>query len=231
MLEVSLSVVVSEEGEIVLWMELAYFRLVVIKVLNRCLLLRWPEFWALLTATAAVHAAKKVQVAMRVFSPAMMVRASVASTATRRMGVEVYRRGEIVASPLRNPPPSEVPPRSAALQPSWFALQVEVRLWGNSQAWVISVALVAVQVEAPEAQAALGALMFAPKSLMMVRRTKRQLLVVVAALSGWCNGSERQRCDRAGQRDLLDSCCMADRKVGFSTTFGTTLVQGEEILS
>jgi hypothetical protein len=69
-------------------------------------------------------------------------------------GVEVYRRGEIVASPLRNPPPSEVPTHSAALQPSWFALQVEERLWGNSQAWVIAMVLVAVRVEAPEAQAA-----------------------------------------------------------------------------
>jgi hypothetical protein len=111
-------------------------------------LLRRPEFRASLTATAAVHAAEKVQDVTRV------VRASVASTATRRMGVEVYRRGEIVASPLRNPPPSEVPPRSAALQPSWFALQVEERFWGNSQAWVIAMALVAVRVEAPETQAA-----------------------------------------------------------------------------
>jgi hypothetical protein len=118
-----------------------------------------------------VHAVEKVQVATRVFSTVMMVRASVASTAMRRMGVEVYRRGEIVASPLWNPPPSEVPPRSVDLQPSWFALQVEVRLWGNSQAWVITVVLVAVQVEAPEAQAALGTLVLAAKSLMMVRRT------------------------------------------------------------
>jgi hypothetical protein len=123
-------------------------------VLSRCKSLRWPEFRASLTATAAVHTAEKVQDVTRVFSPAMMVRTSVASTATRRMGVEVYRRGEIVASPLWNPPPSEVPTHSTALQPSWFTLQVEERLWGNSQARVIAMALVAVRVEAPEAQAA-----------------------------------------------------------------------------
>ncbi len=140
-------------------------------MLSGCRSLRWPEFQASLTATAAVHAAEKVQVATRVFSTAMMVRASMASTATRRMGVEVYRRGEIEAIILRNPPPSEVPPHSTTLQLSWYAWQVEVRLWGSSQVWVIAVALVAVQVEAPEVQASLEALVLAPKSLMMVCRT------------------------------------------------------------
>jgi hypothetical protein len=48
---------------------------------------------------------------------AMLARASVAMTATRRVGVEEYRKEERVASHPHNPPPSKAPTRNAVWRP------------------------------------------------------------------------------------------------------------------